>query len=48
MSTAALPLEVIRAWLVKSCDAQGVPVVVADLGVLAKVAVLVGGGAVRA
>ena len=43
-----LPLEVVRAWLVASCHAQGVPVVVADRGVLAQVAVLVGGGAVRA
>lgn len=41
--TALVPAEVVRAWLVASCEAQGVAVVVADPKVLASVAVLVSG-----
>ncbi len=33
----------VRQWLVASCAAQGVPVVVTDLGVLSRVGVLIGG-----
>ena len=38
--------DAVRAWLVASCAAQGVPVVVRDVVVLARVAVLVSGAAV--
>ena len=32
----------VRAWLVASCESQGVPVLVTDTGTLARVAVLLG------
>jgi hypothetical protein len=38
-----VPPDVVRRWLVDSCAAQGVPVVVSDPRVLAQVAVLVSG-----
>lgn len=39
----AVDRDAVRAWLEASCAAQGVPVVVSDPGVIANVAVLLGG-----
>lgn len=39
--------EAVRAWLEASCKAQGVPVLVADAGVIARVGVLLTRGVPR-
>lgn len=44
-STGPPPPDRVRAWLEASCAAQGVPFVVTDALVLARVAVLVSGAA---
>lgn len=36
--------EALREWVEQSCAAQGVPVLVADSGVIARVGVLLRGG----
>lgn len=38
-----MPEEVVRRWLIDSCAAQGVPVLVGDRRVLSGVAALIGG-----
>ena len=38
-----MPQEVVRRWLIESCAAQGVPVLVGDPRVLSEVAALIGG-----
>ena len=38
-----MPQEVVRRWLMDSCAAQGVPVLVSDPRVLSDVAALIGG-----
>ena len=44
----AIDTEVMRAWLEASCAAQGIAVVVADAGMVARVGVLLRGGGVTA
>ncbi len=44
MTAHGLTPAQVRQWVDSSCAAQGVPVVVTDLGVLTRVGVLLGGG----
>lgn len=37
-----LDMDAVRAWLVESCEAQGVPVYVADPAVVSRLGVLLG------